>query len=81
LSVFPNPNEGVFTIEINDKLAQKLHLTIFNSVGKFVYSENFETNGNTPKRIDLSSLSSGIYFMRIETDSKKVYRSKIVIQK
>ncbi len=81
LSVFPNPNVGVFTLEINDELAQKLHLTIFNSVGKFIYSENFETNGNSPKRIDLSSLSSGIYFMRIETDSKNVYRSKIVIKK
>ncbi len=81
LSVFPNPNVGVFTIEINDMVDQELHLTIFNSLGKFIYSQNIETNGNASKRIDLSSLSSGIYFIRIDTDSKKVYRSKIVIQK
>ncbi|MCK5847376.1 MAG: PKD domain-containing protein, partial [Bacteroidales bacterium] len=79
--LYPNPNDGSFTIEINDKSQHEVQLHIYNSLGAQVYFEEFESNGKTVKRLQLNDLSTGVYYVHLNTKDKVVYSTKVVIQK
>ena len=73
--VYPNPSNGKFELSITDKLNKKTIVTVFNSVGELVYTEETEKNNFI---IDLSNEAKGIYFAEVKTDKGSVTK-KIVI--
>jgi PKD repeat protein len=79
--LFPNPNDGNFTLEINDKTKHNLQLHIYNLMGEEVYSEYFESSGKTTKILRLNSLATGVYYIHLNTKEKMIYNAKIVIQR
>ena len=79
--LFPNPNDGNFTLEIADKTSHELQLHIYNSIGELVYQEAFTTNGRTTKNLRLNNLANGVYFVNLNTQDNIVYRTKVVIHK
>jgi hypothetical protein len=62
-TIFPNPVEKELTINTTMDLENSL-ITIFNIQGKKIFNSKFNTNN-----IDVSSLQSGIYFLRIIKDN------------
>lgn len=79
--LYPNPNDGNFTLEINDKGIHQLDLHVYNTLGQEVYLESFESIGKTIKVLNLNSLSAGVYYLHLNTGEKMVYKTKIVIQR
>ncbi len=74
LSIFPNPTEGVFTIQKRD-WPSSTKVKIYDVLGNIV-STMMITNQNT---IDISSLASGLYFVHIQ-DRNTIYSAKVVKQ-
>ena len=74
VSVFPNPCFGKITIEMP---AAKL-ITFFTISGKKIKSCIIQ-KGQTKSEIDISELSTGIYFVEIY-DGTKIVTKKIVVQ-
>ncbi len=65
LSVYPNPNNGVFVIDLNTNALKVI--TITDVTGRVVYSTStFETK----QAINLTSLTNGVYFAQISVDGK-----------
>ncbi len=82
LNIFPNPNTGVFNLEISSLNAENLDITIYNNIGILVYeSKNLEIKGNYSSKIDLSDLTSGLYFINLSKDGNNNYSEKILIRK
>ena len=79
LSVFPNPNKGLFTIKINSATQKQISVLVFNNLGSLVSSNQFEVYGTISKKIDLSHLSKGVYFLRIQTNEDVIMR-KVILQ-
>jgi beta-glucanase (GH16 family) len=80
LNVFPNPTQG--ELQINCALSgnEDLNLSIVNALGQEVYQKTvFNPALNFQSGIDVSSLSSGIYFIKIQ-QADKMHTSKIVKQ-
>ena len=74
LSLYPNPNNGSFTIDLKNKS----QVIITNTLGETVLNQSMET-GN--QNLDIQSQSNGIYFIKI-TDAKGFSTTKkIVVQK
>jgi hypothetical protein len=74
VSVFPNPNNGSFSINtniINSKLK------IFNMLGEMIDSRIL--NDQEYYRIDLSSHPKGMYFVKIYS-GEYIYTKKIIVQ-
>jgi hypothetical protein len=78
--IYPNPNDGEFTLEINDLSKHKLQLHIYNMIGAEVFYDEFESHGLTTKKLNLQTLPKGVYFVHLNTSEKVVYTGKVVIE-
>lgn len=79
LSVFPNPSKGSFNLSFKGNTNETLEIKIMDTAGKTVMNmqeKGTETEFN--KRIDISGLAKGIYFLHV-TQGKKSEIKKIVI--
>tara|TARA_R110002050_G_scaffold57866_7_gene130287 strand:+ start:81361 stop:84870 length:3510 start_codon:yes stop_codon:yes gene_type:complete len=77
--VFPNPNDGKFTIQLNGALNRNINVKIFDSRGHFIYEKYFEEGGDFSEDIELNSLQSGLYLL-IANDGLKRSTKKIIIK-
>lgn len=73
LTVYPNPSEGQFTIDIPN-LENNSAISIYTTHGQKVYSGNLINNS-----VQLDGLSQGVYFLNI-TIQEKTYIKKIIIK-
>lgn len=81
LEIHPNPNNGIVTIEITVAQEQTISISITNVLGREVFSsEEGNISGTFTKRIDLSKLPSGTYFLNVMHDGESEMR-KILIEK
>lgn len=78
ISIFPNPNNGNFTIESKNKFNNE-SLTVLDFSGRTVLSQKL-TNGLSKEKISLSNLAKGVYFVHLSNNENKVFVEKIVIQ-
>jgi PKD repeat protein len=65
INVFPNPSNGIFEVQIENKFNDQFNLNVTNSLGQIVLYTS--TDGQTS--IDLSSMASGIYTLNITTQT------------
>jgi hypothetical protein len=65
--IFPNPNNGIFTLQLKSASVSKTKVSLFTNDGKIVYTSEIEA-GQTTKNFELSNLSSGIYFLSVITN-------------
>jgi len=71
-SIYPNPNNGSFTIRVNGECSYQL----FNSIGQQVLSGNFTDE----TQIKAEGLHQGMYFLQL-TDGQGTRVEKLVIEK
>ncbi len=80
ISVFPNPSNGQFALELNSPKSVVADLSITNNLGVKVYAEKgVAVNGKTVKSLSLSNLSSGIYMLTLQNGEMKISQ-KILIK-
>jgi len=65
IQLFPNPNHGLFTLKFENENAHNIQ--IFDPTGRVVLSESVEGN---QYEIQLKDISKGLYFVKIQTDTK-----------
>jgi hypothetical protein len=73
-NVYPNPTNGVFTVELDDNV--KYDVTVSNVLGQTVYTTS-TTSMNTI--IDLSSFEKGIYTIELKNNTS-TYTEKVIIE-
>lgn len=79
INIYPNPNNGKFTIETISQSRENINIQVFNTIGKLVYSENnVEVIGRMNKEINLNDMPRGIYFVRLINENVNIVR-RIVI--
>ena len=71
-SIYPNPAKGQF-VNIDSGQAGILQVTIFNILGNKVFQK-----GISNKLLDISSISRGIYLMKIYQNNTSVTKKLII---
>jgi len=80
IQVYPNPNNGSFTIKLNLNSSEAVDIRIFSALNEIVFEENNVSTGNDyTKSVNLSEYASGIYYLQI-TGEKSSWVKKIIIQ-
>lgn len=79
LSVYPNPNNGTFTVAMSDILGNVAAIEVVNILGQVVYTAETEVeNGNLKHEIKLDEqLSQGSYLVKVTTPQES-YQTKII---
>nr|MDA3909901.1 T9SS type A sorting domain-containing protein [Bacteroidales bacterium] len=78
-SVYPNPNNGQFMIEMNLVEKQDVMLSIFNSNGQLVREFKFDDVDTFARQIDMNNVAEGLYLIRINAGGK-MFNSQVVVQ-
>ncbi len=78
-SVYPNPCNGIFTIYSSNMNKEDV-LQVLDLSGNIVFSEKISVTGSKPAlTMDLSSLTRGVYFIRIENNNG-IKIQKLILQ-
>jgi hypothetical protein len=79
LSVYPNPNNGTFKLNLKNNLTGEVKISLYNVLGAQVYT-NTESNGIVSgHEIKTADLDKGIYLLQI-THQGKIITQKVTIQ-
>jgi hypothetical protein len=79
IRLFPNPGNGMFTIEITGILdEQQIKISITNLSGQRVYEDIYNVEPVLEREINISSLSKGLYILTIDGQSTHLVRQLII---
>ncbi|MCK5787406.1 MAG: choice-of-anchor J domain-containing protein, partial [Chlamydiia bacterium] len=78
VSVYPNPNDGQFTLAINGAEGE-FNMEIVNLAGQVVYSQIIEANNNFVKDVDVSEFATGVYYIKL-SNKQGVKINKLIIK-
>ena len=80
-SVFPNPNNGRFRMNISGPGDDNINLVIMNSLGSVIYKENnIQVDGQFLREFNLSNQPDGLYFLHVKGNNTSVIRRVIIIK-
>jgi len=75
INLFPNPNNGLFTVGFSQTTAGRIE--VLDISGKVLISDNFTDNS---KWVNTKSLETGIYFVKINLANEGVQIIKMIVE-
>ena len=73
LLLYPNPVKDKLTIQFNTVVDDTVKIDIFDMKGQQIYTLKTDLNENKVD-LDLSAMSSGVYLVSIEMDTKTIIK-------
>jgi hypothetical protein len=79
LSVYPNPNSGVFTVKVDALTRGEITFKVTDMLGRIVY-ENAMTNqsGEVTTNINLSGMAKDVYTLEVTTDKSRATKRVVI---
>ena len=74
INISPNPSNGLFTLTLQNIPNKNSEIEIFNSLGERINKDILNTQTKT---IDISGYSKGIYFLKISSEEKYLFKKII----
>ena len=79
LSLYPNPASQEFTLNIGDNSSDNIDISIVNSLGQQLKHYNQSAfNGGSQANFDVSSFTSGLYFITIKVDNLSTVKKLLI---
>ena len=76
IKIYPNPNNGKFTVSSKEELSGNSRVRILNAMGQIIYNRS-DLNSSSMNKINIEDQADGIYFIEI-SDGDKVSTSTII---
>ncbi len=76
LTVYPNPNSGIFTLK-SETLKFPISIEIFDISGKNVFEKKAVTA--TPYQVEFKPQNTGLYFLKVN-DGNKTFTEKLIVK-
>lgn len=78
VKLYPNPNNGMFTLEAKLSGAQTdehAKIEVLNGLGQLIFKENIEIyNGELKKQVTLTGIANGTYYIRLTSGDQSVIK-------
>jgi len=77
--IYPNPNEGKFTLNFGVQIRDNYKIEIRNTLGQLVFSESLNSySGNYSKPVDISMHGKGMYIISITNADNESLKKVLV---
>ena len=76
--LFPNPNNGDFTLHIEGQPLDELEVSLYNILGQRIFQEQIDfISGQLIKDYQLSRLAAATYILQIKSEHKMIHRKVV----
>lgn len=79
ISIYPNPNDGLFSLAFNNVENGKFNVSVKNLLGQVIFQRRVSLNGNNRMNIDLREFEAGVYFLTV-SGSKGEQVQKVIVK-
>lgn len=79
LNVWPNPNNGQFTVSFHSGTNDVISLLVTDALGRTIRDLQLNGTGTIREEIDLSNEEKGMYFVRVK-QGEKTFTKKIIVR-
>jgi subtilisin-like proprotein convertase family protein len=78
-SLYPNPNNGNFTIQFTSNSGNEIKVNVHDVRGRQIFAKSYNNNGLFNESLQLNNVQSGVYLVTIQDGARKEVK-KIVVQ-
>jgi hypothetical protein len=79
LDVYPNPNNGEFTVSFNTLNIDNYLIKVTNTIGQTVYEEKLDHfSGAYSNKIDISAFTKGVYMLSVSNSRNQTVKKVLV---
>jgi subtilisin-like proprotein convertase family protein len=79
VKIFPNPNDGEFTIKVDSMHAKKdISIEVFDVRGRRVYEQDFKETSRLNETVNLRHITAGMYMLYLR-DKTRTYVRRIIV--
>ena len=78
VNVMPNPSSGNITVQLQTNSDESWQIEVYNSTGSLVLNTGEMQSGNTVYQNNWSSLSSGLYLVKISQGSETATKRLVI---
>ena len=76
--IYPNPTQGIFTVDLELDAARDIQIDIFNSIGQLIQSTAEENLNAKQYSFDFVDQGAGLYQVRVRVDGKYITKTVVV---
>ncbi|MEI6489107.1 MAG: T9SS type A sorting domain-containing protein [Bacteroidota bacterium] len=79
LELYPNPNDGVFTVSFVANSKSNYKLEVVNALGQLVYKQSIkDVSGTYSQKIDITTYGKGVYLLLLVDDKNQTVKKVLV---
>ena len=77
--LYPNPNNGMFSVDVELSAVSNSQIGVFDITGKMIYLKEYRNQDNIHEKFNLNGLKQGYYIMVIRTlNERKTFKIVVV---
>ena len=79
LAVYPNPSNGIFSVNFNANTKDNYQVIVTNTLGEMVYKEMLNGfTGQFLKKIDIAEFGKGVYMVSVTNSGNETVRKVMI---
>ncbi|MBL0102494.1 MAG: HYR domain-containing protein [Bacteroidetes bacterium] len=81
ITAYPNPNHGLFNVNIDSKIQRTYVISVFDQTGRLMKSVELNAEiGMNLQEFNLEGVATGMYILRVESATMETLNKTIIVQ-